>query len=194
MIFGFNTDVPVGKVIYHLQTEDRGPNTPVIETTIYVGGRVIAKRTTNYREFLASPDFSEWELQVLLEQQHQQLIEELRTGQLAEMVAVVEEGAGAQISVHLLNPGTFMVGTTAVLRVAVTQRGTGEPLEAATVHARIEAGSSRPVHLEAKTGAEGQVVMQVPMPHLGPGGANLLIQARAGDQQDEIRYSLRRRA
>lgn len=191
MIFGFNSDVPVGKMVYHVQTEDRGPNNPAIDTTVYVGGRVIAKRTTSYREFLASPDFSDWELQVLVERQHQQLIEEIRTGRLAE---IGEEAARSQISVQLLNPATFMVGTTAVLRVAVIQRGTGQPLEAATVHAHIETGAGRPVHLEAKTGVEGRVEMQLPMPHLGPGGANLLIQVRAGDQQDEIRYSLRRRA
>jgi len=192
MVFGFNSNVPVGKVIYHVQTEDRGPNNPVIDTTIYVGGRVLAKRTTSYRDFLASPDFSDSELQALLERQHQQLIEEVRTGRLPEIVQ--KEAARSQISVHLLNPATFMVGTTAVLRVAVTQRGTGEPLEAVTVHASIEASAGHPVHLEAKTGAEGQVEMQLPMPRLGPGGADLFIEAHAGDQHDEIKYSLRRRA
>lgn len=191
MIFGFNTDVPVGKTVYHVQTEDRGPNNPVIDTTIYVGGRVLAKRTTSYRDFLSSPDFNDSELHAQLERQHQQLIEEVRTGQLSEMAEMQVSQAG--ISVHLLNPGTFMVGTTAMLRVGVTERASKKPLRDATVRAHIQAGTAQPVQLEAKTNAQGQAEIQLPLPRLGPGGAELVVQAFAGNHRDEIKYSLRRK-
>lgn len=191
MIFGFNSDVPVGKKVYHVQTEDRGANNPVIDTTIYVGGRVLAKRTTSYREFRSSPDFTEPELHAMLERQHQQLIEEVRTGQLPEMAEVATEVKSA-ISVQLLNAGSFMVGTTAKLRVGVTERGTKKPVQA-TVRAQIQAGTGEPVQLEAKTDANGTTEIQLPMPRLGPGGAELWIQAFAGAHQDEIKYTLRRK-
>ncbi|MFQ5817561.1 MAG: hypothetical protein ACE5H2_06350 [Terriglobia bacterium] len=192
MIFGFNTDVPVGKTVFHVQTEDRGSTHPVIDTTIYVGGRVLAKRATSYRDFLASPDFSESELHAMLERQHHQFIEEIRTGQLPEIAEMAAEERSA-ISVQLLNAGTFMVGTTAMLRVGVTQRGTEKPVPA-TVRAQIQAGTAHPVQVEAKTNAEGQAEFQLPMPHLGPGGAELFIQAIAGNQRDAIKYTLRRKA
>lgn len=193
MIFGFNTDVRVGKVLYHVQTEDRGASNPVIDTTIYIGGRVLAKRTTSYRDFLFSPDFSDSELHARLEGQHQQLIEEIRMGLLPEMAELGAEAPKSGISVQLLNAGTFMVGTTANLKLGVTERGSKKPLPGVLVRAEIQAGTTQPVRLEAKTNAQGQVEIQLPMPRLGPGGAELLIQAVTGNHQDEIKYNLRRK-
>jgi len=111
MVFGFNTDVPVGKAVFHVQTEDRGPNNPIIDTTIYVGGRVLARRTRSYREFLSSPDFSESELQAILERQHHELIEEIRCGQLPEMTDFRSEEA-AGISVRYANSLLSKQGTS----------------------------------------------------------------------------------
>lgn len=190
-IFGFNTDVPIGKTCYHVQTEDRGASNPVIDTTIYVGGRVLAKRTTSYREFLSSPDFDQTQLHGMLERQHQQLIEDVRAGRLPEIAELAAE-ACTGISVQLLNAATFMVGTTAMLRVGVTERATKKPVQA-TVRAQIHAGTAQPVQLDAKTDAQGQVEIQLPMPRLGPGGAELVIQASAGNNQDQIKYTLRRK-
>lgn len=191
MIFGFNTDVRVDDTVFHVETEDRGPGNPVIGTTVYVSGRVLATRSTSYRAFLSSPDFNESELHAMLERQHQQLIEEIRTGQLPEMAEVAAESRTG-ISVQLVNPGKFMVGTTAVLRVRVTERGTNRPLEA-TVRARIQASTAQPVELEIATNTDGEAEIQLPMPRLGPGGAELWIEANAGTQRDEIKYTLHRR-
>ena len=84
-VFGFNTGVKVGKTVFHVQTEDRGAGNPVLDTTIYLKGRVLAKRSTSYQEFLASPDFNQSELHAMLERQHKQFIEEIRAGKLAEI-------------------------------------------------------------------------------------------------------------
>jgi len=48
MIFGFNTDVTGRDGVYHVQTEDRGTKNPVVESVVYVGGKIIAKRRTSY--------------------------------------------------------------------------------------------------------------------------------------------------
>src|SRR5581483_577150 len=48
MIFGFNTDVPGKDAVYHVQTEDRGAKNPVIESMIYVGGKILGRRRTPY--------------------------------------------------------------------------------------------------------------------------------------------------
>ena len=82
MVFGFNTDIKVGHTVYHVQTEDRGPGNPVIDTTIYTQGRVLHKRATSYKGFLNSADFSETALRERLEEQHRTIIDELRTGKL----------------------------------------------------------------------------------------------------------------
>ena len=55
MITGFNTDIEHGGVTYHVQTEDKGLETPLILSLVYVGGAIIAsKRTSKLRPSLAS--------------------------------------------------------------------------------------------------------------------------------------------
>lgn len=82
MSSGFNTDVRVGERVYHVQTEDRGPNRPVIDTMVYQNGRVVHRRNSNYERFLDSPEFTHEELRERVEEQHRCVIEDLRAGNL----------------------------------------------------------------------------------------------------------------
>ncbi len=82
MSSGFNTDVRVGERVYHVQTEDRGPNRPVIDTMVYQNGRVVHRRNSNYGHFLDSPEFTHEELRERVEEQHRCVIEDLRAGNL----------------------------------------------------------------------------------------------------------------
>src|SRR5260370_3856239 len=38
MRFGHNSNVTIGEVLYHVQTEDRGATHALIDTTVYYGG------------------------------------------------------------------------------------------------------------------------------------------------------------
>ena len=51
MNFGFNSNVRVGDALYHVQTEDRGPSHPYLDTVVYEAGRVVYKRSTSYEDF-----------------------------------------------------------------------------------------------------------------------------------------------
>ncbi len=51
MNFGFNSNVRAGESLYHVQTEDRGPSHPFLDTVVYEAGRVIYKRSTSYADF-----------------------------------------------------------------------------------------------------------------------------------------------
>ena len=42
MITGFNTDVKHDGSVYHVQTEARGRDNPVLESLVYVGGTIVA--------------------------------------------------------------------------------------------------------------------------------------------------------
>jgi len=190
-VFGFNTDVKVGNVVFHVQTEDRGAGNPVIDTTIYMKGRVLARRDTSYQDFLASPDFNESELRARLERQHKQLLEEIRTGKLAEMAGLEVRPAAGGVSVQLLNPSSFLQGTTASLEVAVTKREDGSPVPKAALRVLLHTGAPQPFQFETPADAHGKATLQFHMPRLGPGGAELVIQASAADGQDEIKYTLR---
>src|SRR5574337_1274885 len=79
---GFNTNVRLGDIVVHVQTEDRGFGHPYIDTTVYVQGRVLHRRTTNYHDLFGPGGVSEAELQQRVEHQHRSVVEELRSGAL----------------------------------------------------------------------------------------------------------------
>ncbi len=74
MIFGYNTDVKAGDTVYHVQTEDRGEKNPVIDSVIYMGGRIVDRRRTAYQPGETKPE----QLQEMVKQQHRELVEAIR--------------------------------------------------------------------------------------------------------------------
>lgn len=190
MIFGFNTDVKVGSVVYHVQTEDRGATVnPVIDTTIYCKGHIVHRRVNSYRDFLNTPEFSDAALRLRLEEQHRGIIDELRSGALhVEQPEAAQAKTGVQV--QLLNPASWLSAGTASLQIEVKSKKDGQPLAEARVTAHLD-GISGPVEFQAATGADGRTLITFPMPRLGPGGTELVIRAAASAGQDEIRYALR---
>ena len=76
MIFGYNTDVKTEDVVYHVQTEDRGEKHPVIDSVIYMKGRIVDRRRTSYQPGETTPD----QLQEMVKGQHRELVEAIRGG------------------------------------------------------------------------------------------------------------------
>src|SRR5579862_7368742 len=83
MNFGFNSNVHVGGAVYHVQTEDRGPSHPFLDTVVYETGRVVYKRSTSYEDFAAAAskegDLAK-QLHERLSQQHREVIAQLEAG------------------------------------------------------------------------------------------------------------------
>lgn len=76
MIFGFNTDVQAQDAVYHVQTEDRGQKNPVIESIVYVGGKILEKKRTPYDPAVAGKE----QVEEAVRHQHKELTEAIRTG------------------------------------------------------------------------------------------------------------------
>jgi hypothetical protein len=85
MITGFNTDVHYDGCVYHVQTEDRGRDHPILESLVYVGGTIIAKKLTPYDEQLKQ-GVSEDIIAGLLRRQHQVMIAAIKAGRVDELV------------------------------------------------------------------------------------------------------------
>ena len=85
MLFGHNTDVKVGETVYHLQTEDRGTASALIDTTVYCRGRVLHRRTNNYFDLLPLDSAREESLKKRIAEQHRSVGEEIRSGALRLM-------------------------------------------------------------------------------------------------------------
>lgn len=195
MSSGFNTDVRVGDHVFHVQTEDRGPNRPVIDTTVYQNGRVFHRRSSDYREFKDSAEFSDDLLRHRVEEQHRVVIEDLRGGPLAtEIAAAIEKASVARgIQVQLLNPGSWLSAGSVSLDVEVSRRADRQPQAGVQVNAVIE-GALRDGHCTGTTDQAGRVRIQFPLPPLGKGDLALVIHAKTEAGKDEIRFTMRSRA
>jgi hypothetical protein len=85
MIPGFNTDVKYEGRVYHVQTEDRGLENPVLESLVYVGGIIIAKKRTSYGDELAE-GATEDTIANRLKRQHQVIIAAIKAGRIDDLV------------------------------------------------------------------------------------------------------------
>ncbi len=82
MLFGHNSNVRVGEATFHVQTEDRGVTTALIDTTVYYMGRVMHRRTNNYHDLVPLDPDREEALRLRLNEQHRSTLEDIRSGTL----------------------------------------------------------------------------------------------------------------
>ena len=78
MITGFNQDVRYRGMTIHVQTEDKGPENPLVLTLIYKGGEILGSRRTTYTDLIDPED--EKALKQLMEDQHNAIIDEVKRG------------------------------------------------------------------------------------------------------------------
>jgi len=84
VITGYNTDVEHDGVVYHVQTEDKGTNTPVIVSLVYTGGEILASKRSPYDDLIAS-GFSEAAFAERLKRQHRLICAAINAGRLEEL-------------------------------------------------------------------------------------------------------------
>jgi hypothetical protein len=84
LITGFNTDVQHHGVTYHVQTEDKGLDSPLILSLVYVGGAIIASKRTYYEDLVAA-GFDEGALTERLQRQHKLICAAIKAGRVEEL-------------------------------------------------------------------------------------------------------------
>ncbi|MCP9493549.1 MAG: hypothetical protein MSG64_03740 [Pyrinomonadaceae bacterium MAG19_C2-C3] len=84
MITGFNTDVEHDGITYHVQTEDKGLQSPLILTLVYHGGAILAARRTPYDDLIGS-GFQESTLAERLARQHKLICAAIKVGRLKDL-------------------------------------------------------------------------------------------------------------
>lgn len=201
---GFNTDVRTGERVLHVQTEDRGPAHPRIDTAVYHSGRVVHRLSTDYQEFTDSDEFSEESLRRRVHDQHRQVIESLRSGPLGEEIkALLDASARAEaesgpseengIQVQLQNPGSWLSAGSVSLDLEILRRADHKPEPGVQVEAMIE-GALRETRHSATCDENGRAKIRFPLPPLGKGDLALIIHAKGSTGNDSIRFTMRSRA
>ncbi|MFZ3218308.1 MAG: hypothetical protein WA192_19845 [Candidatus Acidiferrales bacterium] len=197
MSSGFNTDVKIGSHVFHVQTEDRGPNHPVIDTVVYQSGRILHRRASNYEQAAEAAPHTADELRRRVEEQHRAVIEALRSGALDAEIASADTTTQASrpggIQVQLLNPGSWLSAGKVSLELEVSRKADRQPQAGAQVNAVIEGALDGGSH-SGTSDDQGRVRIHFPLPPLGKGDLALVIQAQAELWKDEIRFAMRTRA
>ena len=190
MLFGHNTNVTVGGSQYHVQTEDRGVAHPVIDTSVYLCGRVVHRRKNDYSDLLPLDPEKESILKQRVDAQHAGIEEELRTG-LLKFDLEAEPGRSQELKVQLLNGNGWLKGKQASLQVLV-QDCDGRAVQDANIAAHFE-GDATQVRAGGVSAANGQAVLKFEMPVLAGAEATLVVEAKLASAKGQLRFQLRAR-
>jgi len=84
VITGFNTDIEHDGVIYHVQTEDKGLDTPIILSLVYTGGTILASKRAPYEDLIAE-GFTDEALAERLKRQHKLICAAIHSGRINDL-------------------------------------------------------------------------------------------------------------
>ena len=84
MITGFNTDIEHDGVVYHVQTEDKGLDSPLILSLVYAGGAILASKRSPYHDLITA-GFDEEELTQRLKRQHRLICAAINAGRIEDL-------------------------------------------------------------------------------------------------------------
>jgi hypothetical protein len=93
VITGFNTDVEFGGVTYHIQTEDKGVNSPIILSLVYDRGTILAAKRQPYND-LVEKGLDEKLLADRLKKQHKTICAAVKKGRIEDLMGLSEHGKG----------------------------------------------------------------------------------------------------
>lgn len=96
MITGYNTDVEFDGVVYHVQTEDKGLQTPIILSLVYSGGAILASKRSPYDDLVAG-GFDEQVLADRLKRQHKLICAAVHAGRIEELKQLAGREAPARV-------------------------------------------------------------------------------------------------
>jgi hypothetical protein len=197
MLFGHNSNVTVGTEIVHVQTEDRGANHAVIDTTVHWKGRVLHRRTNDYRDLLPLDAEREATVKARLDEQHRVVTEEIRSGSLqltfpvAPALNTAKPASAAQptLKIELINAKNWLTGRKANLHVMVKDNA-GNAVSGAETKARVR-DAEHPTEFTAISGDDGSAILQFEMPKPSGTDVALAIEATRNGATGQLRFQIR---
>jgi hypothetical protein len=201
MIFGFNTDIKHDNVVYHIQSEARQADL-LLQTQVFVQGRCIGKHATSYADWIVKPEFTEEQMHELLKTQHKNVIDTIRAGSIATLLAPTEHlprrepeiqdasQHGEGLSLRWLNADTVYQDNSIVMKFMVTRLG--RPVPGALLTCRLHVASDAPVYSQATTDLEGMAEMKIFLDESDLSEAAVLVQATFDQRQSTRKFRLRK--
>ncbi len=188
MIFGFNTDVAGRDGVYHVQTEDRGAKNPVVESIVYVGGKIMGRRRTSYSPREATPE----RIEELVRRQHKDLVEAIRSGVWVpggtDGRTLPATPQGYQI--ELLNQDGVRHGEYLRFQLSVRDRAENKPAAAVALEVRWLLGGTVAEKQTLESQADGGAEVWFPTPG-DRRYATLLIRAQGPEGREVAKFHVR---
>ena len=213
MITGFNTDVDYEGRTYHVQTEDRGVGNPIVESLVYSGGEIVTTRKTSYEVLVESGDFAQDDVLQRMREQHQNLIDEIRSGRydpegpkpfgyniisnrsLDEVVMdhLAGESGMVRVRLELEDSRPLVEGTPALILMRVMSEGADEPVQGAEVTVKLISSVERPREVfKGVSDEEGRVGAEFDLPLFPEGQMAVLCQAQASGNNAEFKQLVKK--
>lgn len=192
MIFGFNTDVKAGGTVYHVQSEAR-ENDLLLQTQVFVKGRILGKRASSYAEDKMQPKFSQDHMHELLKAQHKLMVEAVRAQQVEALFCTdgeVQDVNPTGLAVKWLNPEAVFPGGVAVLKLAVMDNHL--PAEGALLTSRLEMTKNAPIHSQSLSEDDGSAALEITLPPQPANETAVLVRAKHGEKSLTRKFRLKR--
>jgi hypothetical protein len=215
MITGFNTDITCEGRVYHVQTEDKGIDNPIVESLVYCGGEILEARRSSYRDLIEAGAYVEGDIHARMETQHQTVIREIKAGRLQaaddlrpfghsivtnrsldEVVLTFlrEEVPLDRIKLNVTGPKVLREGTRPTLQLKVLEATTDRPVCGARVEVRLVAKGAKPKSMfEAETDEAGEARATFAIPDVPGVTLAIVCRAEASDKQAEVKRQVRKR-
>ena len=107
MITGYNTDVQFGGVTYHIQTEDKGLDTPIILSLVYDRGTILAAKREPYDD-LIEKGFDEKLLAERLTKQHKIICAAIKKGRIEDLKVLTQQKRNGRAVAPVAPPAEFL--------------------------------------------------------------------------------------
>ena len=210
MVFGHNSNLKLGNITFHVQTEDRGETHALLDTTVYYRGRVLHRRTNNYFDLLPLDEDREQALKLRLEEQHRMVIEEIRSGALQLPIPPDPPAPPAippvaqsftpeapepfsletqTMHLTLVNAKTWLSGKHANLEIVLKDHN-GNPMPDAEVKVELQGAELTNIY-HGRTGAQGEAKIEFDLPRITGSEPALMIEAEKNGTRGQLRFALR---
>jgi len=192
MIFGFNTDVKHSETIYHVQSEAREGEL-LLQTQVFVRGRCVGKKAISYAASASQAQFGDSQKEQLLRDQHRQVLDAIREGNLDGALDRVEAeslSSVKELDVQWLNASSVHADRSLTMQLRVTDAGSAAA--GARLTFRFARPDAAPFYTQAVTDAGGGAEIKIEADESLLPDSSVLVQANYEGRTATRKFQLRK--
>ena len=191
-IFGFNTNVQHGDVVYHVESQARQSDL-LLQTLVFVKGQCVGKHAFSYAGRTLQAGFSEAAMHELLKTQHKAVVDAVQRGQVELVLRTggeVEDVDGNGLALRWSNPSDQSHAGKIIMRFQVLDSGQAVPGAEVTVWPCPPAEAT--VLARSLTDSAGNAVLVVPLNDPVERDGAIMVQATRGDKSATRKFRFRK--